>query len=525
MKLFALILAFLMTVFVIQSHTHAASRHRTLIIGMDISDGKTYDPSRQFEVTTPFTMGNVYETLITATPDNYENLKPSLAKKWELSNSGKSWRFYLRDNAKFSNGDNVTAYDVKFSFDRLMNLKDQPAILAENIENVVVIDEKTLDIFMVNDKESFLPILTSVSFSIMSKNQIEKLGGISDTSAKDKDVATKHLNEKSYGSGPYRMVRWVRNELVDLERNPFWHEATYFERVIIRHIPDGSSQLLALRRNDIDIAFNLSNEQVELAKTRNFKVVTEPSLDYTYLALTNNSEFNSALSDRNARLAIAHAIDYDGIIKEIVGGYGVRPSSILPIGIGGSTIEQTKKFGYTFDPNKAKEYLSRSSSPNGFKFNFHYSATSSFWNIRSSLVAQKIQSDLSKVGIVANLVPVDQPNLWTLYRGGKLHAGLMSWTIDALDANLWAKPFVGRIADRMFWKPDQNLISLMEKAAVENDLLTRNSLYEQYQKHMIESATFINLVQPTFRVVTNQNLKNVVLTAAGWYMNLKDIKR
>ena len=150
-----------------------AQRNKTLIIGMDISDGITYDPSRQADISTPFTIGNVYETLVTATPDNYEVLKPALAKKWETLDSGKSWRFYLRDNAKFWNGEPVTSHDVKFTFDRIKNMNYQPKEFVDNVKEVVVVDDKTFDIFVVNPKENILPILTTVSLGIYSKKQAQ----------------------------------------------------------------------------------------------------------------------------------------------------------------------------------------------------------------------------------------------------------------------------------------------------------------------------------------------------------------
>jgi len=521
-KLLTFVFAFMM--FLISQLALAQPRDRTLIIGMDIADSITFDPSRQAEITPPLTIGNAYETLVTATPDNYENLKPSLAKKWELSNSGQSWRFYLRDNAKFWNGESVTAHDVKFSFDRLKNMKYQPAEFADNIKEIVILDDTSFDIFVVNPKENILPILTTVSLSVYSKKQLEALGGISDVSAHGKDTATRHLDEKSYGSGPFRMTKWTRNEIIVLERNPFWHEKFYFDRIIVRHIPDGATQFLALQTGEIDIAFNLSSEQIDLAKRRNFNVVTEPSLDYVYMVLTNSSELNKVLADRNARLAIAHAIDYEGIIKGLLGGHATRPASIIPIGLGGASKEQTEKFGYNLNLNKARNYLNQSNNPNGFSFNLHYS-TSSTLNVRSSLLAQKIQSDLSKVNIKAILTPMDASTLTTQYRNAKLQSAIASYTIDALDANLWTRPFVGRIAKRMHWTPTQELLNITENAAMESNFNLRNNLYEQYQKHMVEEAIFINLVQPTFKVATSSNLKGVNLTAAGWYMNLNNIKR
>jgi peptide/nickel transport system substrate-binding protein len=514
---------YLITSIVLFNHTALAqTRDKTLIIGMDISDGITYDPSRQADISTPFTIGNVHETLVTATPDNYEVLKPALAKKWETLDSGKSWRFYLRDNAKFWNGESVTAHDVKFTFDRIKNMNYQPKEFVDNVKEVLVVDDKTVDIFVVNPKENILPILTTVSLGIYSKKQVEAVGGRSDDQTHSKDTATKYFDNNSFGSGPYRMTRWTRNEVVIWEKNVHWYKPVFFDRVIIRHIPEGANQLLALQTNEIDIAFNLSNEQVEIAKKRNMNIVSEPSLDYVYMVLTTTPDLNKALADRNARLAIAHAIDYDGIITHLLGGYAVRPPSIIPIGIGGTTKEQTEKFGYKLDLNKAKEYLKASNNPDGFQFTFHYS-TSPTLNVRSSLLAQKIKSDLAKINVEVVLHPIDAATLITQYRNAKLQSAIASYTIDALDANLWTRPFVTRIAKRMHWEPTKDFVSLADTAAEESDVIRRNALYEQYQKRMINESIFINLAQPVFKVASSKMLQKVNLTAAGWYMNVSEI--
>jgi peptide/nickel transport system substrate-binding protein len=165
-----------------------------------------------------------------------------------------------------------------------------------------------------------------------------------------------------------------------------------------------------------------------------------------------------------------------------------------------------------------------SNNPNGFEFTFAYSTTPML-SVNPGLLAQKLQSDLAKINIKMNLAPMDQSSLVTQYRTAKLQSGVISYTIDALDANLWTRPFVTRIAKRMHWEPPKDFVSLVDMAAVEPNVVRRNEMYEQYQKNMVNEATFINIVQPALKIATNKQLKNVNLTAAGWYINLKDVKR
>src|SRR5438132_2486674 len=102
----------------------AQARKNTLVIGIDISDTITLDPARLAQYTSPMTVAAAYDALVTMTPGKYINVAPSLATKWARTPDGKGWRFTLRDGVKFSTGNPMTIEDVKWSFDRVINLGD-----------------------------------------------------------------------------------------------------------------------------------------------------------------------------------------------------------------------------------------------------------------------------------------------------------------------------------------------------------------------------------------------------------------
>ena len=95
-------------------------------LGIDISDSITFDPAREAQYTAPLSLRAAYELLVTMSPGDYLEVKPALAKSWARTADGKGWRFVLAD-AKFNSGNPVTADDVKWTFDRLINIKDQPS--------------------------------------------------------------------------------------------------------------------------------------------------------------------------------------------------------------------------------------------------------------------------------------------------------------------------------------------------------------------------------------------------------------
>ncbi len=94
----------------------AQTRKNALVLGIDISDTITLDPARLAQYTSPMTVSAAYDPLVTMTPGDYINVKPSLATKWARTPDGKGWRFTLRDGVKFASGAPMTVEDVKWSF-------------------------------------------------------------------------------------------------------------------------------------------------------------------------------------------------------------------------------------------------------------------------------------------------------------------------------------------------------------------------------------------------------------------------
>ena len=497
----------------------------TLVLGVDISDTRTFDPARQFEYSPPTTIRAVYETLITLSPGEYVTLKPLLAESWKSVDGGKAWEFKLRKGVKFASGNPLTAADVKFSFERLANLKDQPADMAENLGPIEVVDPQTVRISAADKSQPLLTLFTSVTYSVYDSKTVIAQGGTSGKDAEKADKATTWLDTHSAGTGPYVLTAWTRNQEVMLERNKgYWRAPAAFEKVVMRHIADGAAQVLAVRRGDVDAALNLSPDQLDsLTKDANLKIVSTPSLDYMYMTLTNSADMNAALGKKAARQAVAAAIDYDGIIKGLMGGHALRPATFIPIGLGGSTEALTKEIGPKQDLAKAKKLLADAGVSNGFSFKLSY-GKAAIGGTSYDLVAQKIQSDLARVGITMELDPMDQATLRTAYKEGKTQAVLTFWNPDAMEPYLWAQPAIGRVSKRVHWTPPKDIVDLVNRAGGEPDPKKAAGLYREFQKMLIEQANYIHLIQPIFRVATNKAITGYQLTAAGWQVDLYDVK-
>src|SRR5262249_33307954 len=188
-------------------------------------------------------------------------------------------------------------------------------------------------------------IIAAPEFVVMERKVLEAQGGTAEKDAKTADKAATWINSNSCGTGAYRITAWERNQQIQLVRNEhYWGGKPPFERIVIRHISDGAAQTLAVRRGDIDAAFNLIPEQIASLKNEAaVRVAPLTSLDFVYMALTQEPEFNKALAVKEARQAIGFAIDYDGIKNAMLGGAGLRPAHFLQIGVNGSTAENERQ--------------------------------------------------------------------------------------------------------------------------------------------------------------------------------------
>jgi peptide/nickel transport system substrate-binding protein len=500
---------------------HAQGRKSALIIGLDIGDSITFDPARLAQYSSPMTVHNVYDTLVTMTPGDYINLKPGLATSWEYRPDGKALRFKLRQGVKFASGNPVTAEDVRWSIERVINLKDQPGQYIAHVEKVEIVSPDTVDFVMKDPTQPLLTILAAPSFSIMDSKLMMTQGATAAADAKEADKATTWLNGNSAGSAPWTFTAWERNQQIQLARNPNYRgEKPGYDRIVIRHMSESAAQLLALKRGDIDIAFNLIPEQIATLKgDPQIEIIGTPSLDFIYMAVSEDGDANPALKKKQNRHAIGYAIDYDGIINSLIGGSAVRPVNFLPVGVNGSTAELTKQIGFKQDLARAKKLLADAGNPDGFAFDLTYS-NNAIAGVSYQNLAQKLQGDLARVGIKVNLNPIDQVNLRTLFGQGKLQAVITFWNPPAVENQLWASATVNRVAKRVHWTVPEEMTKLVNDASAERDLVKAAVLWRKYQEGMVDAANLFVLIQPTYQIAVRKSVSGFKPTAAGWMAEL-----
>ena len=139
-------------------------------------------------------------------------------------------------------------------------------------------------------------------------------------------------------------------------------------------------------------------------------------------------------------------------------------------------------------------------------------------------IAQKLQSDLARVGIRIKLNPMDQVNMRTQFITGKSTAALTFWNPPAVNNYLWAGAATQRLAKRVHWTPSEPVLQLVRDATGEPDRDKQAQLWLDFQKVLLDEASVVVLFQPIYQVAVRDSVGTFPLTAAGWLADVSGAK-
>src|SRR3989442_6734832 len=182
----------------------SAPRTDVLIIAKDISDIRTPDPSKSYDVGGVFLQFPVYSRLVRQSAPNYWKILPDLAESWTVSPDARVYTFKLR-NATFHTGNPVTAEDVPFSLLRTKNIKGYGSFLAEPIKNSQVLDARTVRVELNQTHATLLAARAAGVFSLIDSKSVKAAGGVETANADKEDKAEQWFYTNSAGTGPYRL--------------------------------------------------------------------------------------------------------------------------------------------------------------------------------------------------------------------------------------------------------------------------------------------------------------------------------
>ncbi|HLJ59982.1 MAG TPA: ABC transporter substrate-binding protein [bacterium] len=310
-------------------------------------------------------------------------IEPALAEHWGLVGQTQ-YVFHLRPGVKFHNGDPLTAADVKFSMDRILDPKTGSALRSslKAIKSVEVVDPMTVKIVL---SEPFAPLLAYLA---------EPYGAIVDAKFVQGGA---NLRSVMMGTGPFKFVSWDPGQRIRLVRNDAYWESgkPYLDGINFVPLADAQTRLTALRAGDIMMMDFVPQEQMNaIARDTQLKLYADVGI---FMCIIFNPQ-RKPYDDVRVRQAISYAIDRNAVVKTIFDGRGTPiTGDVIP---NNWWSHDAKADGmYTYQPDKARQLLKEAGYGDGLKITILAPITYSL----HTRTAQVLQAQLAKVGIQAQL--------------------------------------------------------------------------------------------------------------------------
>lgn len=349
-----------------------------------VGEPNSLDPHVQWNPDSFNVYRNIFDNLLTR--DDSGEIAPQIATEWNYL-SDTEIEFKIRDDVTFHDGEKLTAEDVVFSVKRITDPEFASPQLGQfnSITDAVAKDDTTV----VLTTDGAYPVLFAqlTKLSIVPQHAVEA-------------VSKDDFNANPVGSGPYRFESWNRGVEVILARNDeYWGEKGAFPKASFRAVPDAATRVANLQSGTSDIVTNIDSDlaaQVEASGTG--KVLSARTERVAYFAMNVQK---APLDNEQVRLAIAHALDKEGIVEGILGGFEAPVSQLVsPAAFG--YVEGIEAPGY--DPEKAKEIIAEVGE--GAKAPFSI-LTAPVYDQR---VVQAIQQMLADVGFNVEIEMTDMGN-------------------------------------------------------------------------------------------------------------------
>lgn len=429
----------------------------------------------------------IYSRLVEA--DENMQIHPGLAESWQQLDD-RTMQFKLRKGIKFHNGDDFTAEDVKFSFERMMN-SPRIAFVLPPIERIDVVDDYTVNIVT---KTPFGPLLAHLSHPA--------LGMVSKKLLTENPEA---LKEKPIGTGSYKFKEWIYGDKLVLEKNEDFYDKNErgLKYIIFKNVVEASNRAIGLETGEIDIATPISSVDEENIKNNpKLQLLTKPSISYTYIGMNMTK---APLNDIRVRKAINYAIDKQAIIDVILNGNGKIATSPIAPGVFGFT-DKTKNYEYNVE--KAKELMKEAGYENGFTTSMLV-----FSGEANTQTAEIVQAYLKEIGIDLKIEIVEVSAYWDMTERGVHNLFLGSWGVVTGDADyglyaMYHSSAKGGAGNRDFYE-NEKVDELLDKAKTEIDPETRKKLYEEAQILIVNDAPDVMLYNRNLTVGAQKYIKGL----------------
>src|SRR5262245_51765811 len=250
-----------------------------------------FEPAETPGVVSPFMiLYALHDAMVKPMPG--KGMAPSLAESWTTSPDGLVYEFVLRKGARFHNGDPVTADDVKFSFERYRGAAHK--VLKDSVASIETPDPGRVRFRLKRAWPDFLTFYYNATGAawIVPKKYVEKVGD-------------EGFKKAPIGAGPYKFVSFTPGvELVLEAFDQYWRKVPNVKRLVLKAIPDETTRLAALKRGEVDVAYNLRGEMAqEIRRTPGLTLKPNVGQATHWVYFADQFDGKSPWHDRRVRLA------------------------------------------------------------------------------------------------------------------------------------------------------------------------------------------------------------------------------
>ncbi len=485
------------------------------------TDPATLDHHRTSTVSEGRIMADLYDGLVRQSAKG--EAVAATAKSWDISEDGLVYTFHLRDDAKWSNGDPVTAGDFLFTFRRIMDPKTAAGYASmlfpiKNAEDVVAgkkpledlgveaVDDLTLKITLKGPTPYFLELLTHQTGLPMNKKSVEENGDKFTTPG------------KMVTNGAYQLVSFTPNDKIVMKKNPNFYDADKVQIDVVNWIPfeDRASCMRRFEAKEVQVCSDVPSEQMDYVKSKlakEFRIA--PYLGSYYLPVKGKVA-DSKLKDPRVREAISMAIDREFMAEQVWQGTMLPAYSVVPPGIanyveGGVKAEYADKDMLERE-DKAKELLKEAGvEPGSLSIELLYNTSENHKNTMAAIADM-----LSNIGIKATLNETEGATYFNFLReDGPFDIARAGWIGDYNDPQNFL--FLTQ-SDVSFnyskWK-NKDYDALMAKAEATTDLKARAEILADAERLLLKETAVIPVLYYSSRALVSENIE-------GWYDNLMD---
>jgi peptide/nickel transport system substrate-binding protein len=428
------------------------------------------DPSKTSAYFSFQVLENVFDTLVA--PDENLEMQPALAESWETSEDQLTWTFHLREGVTWHDGTELTAGDVVYTYNRIVEEELSNAWKFGSVTGIDAPDDLTV----------------VITVGAPTPSLLSSLGGFKGLAiVQEANVTSGEIGTKPIGTGPFSLTEYASGDHITLAANPdYWGGAPALGGIEYQFISEPSTALAALRSGEIDWTDVVPPQQVaELQEDDSLAVGVTPSSDYWYLALNQKRD---AWSDVRVRQAIAYAIDREAIVQAV--SYGTAAANQLAIPE--DSFWYTEYSTYSTDLDTAASLLAEAGFTGG---TLDMLATSDY--PETVTAAQIIASNLEAIGITVEIRQPDFSTWLDEQNSGNFDMLMMGWLGNIDPDDFYYAQHHSEGGSNAQGYANSEVDELLDAARVELDQDARKDLYAQAATTIADECSYIYLYNPS----------------------------